>query len=364
VSVRRDVVSLLGFVQQLPGGRPAVARLKLAARRAQNTSRQVLGLRDWRRRTPPVAWTRSRTEPPVVPDVPVDISTMSVYRTERFPRSGPAPWLDRPEARSLIRQREERGEISAWEGMLARKWAHDGYVIVRNLIEADVLDHVWACYEESIRQGVVTPDIEPHFPGDPVPGRLLDPHLAIPEIAELMHHPDLVHVVELLLGAETIPFQSISGHKASQQAIHGDSIHMTTYPEGYLVALWIAFEDIEPGSGPLEYYPGSHRLPTIYSSAVGIPESAMRESGYAQFAAKYTPTIRDVLTTRAFRPAHFHARKGDVLFWHANLLHGGSVRTDFTRSRKALVFHYFAKGCVCYHDLNGNLSRVHDPVGR
>ena len=41
---------------------------------------------------------------------------------------------------------------------------------------------------------------------------------------------------------------------------------------------------------------------------------------------------------------------GDVLFWHANLLHGGSPRKNLALSRKALVCHHFAKGAVTYHD--------------
>jgi len=44
---------------------------------------------------------------------------------------------------------------------------------------------------------------------------------------------------------------------------------MTTYPEGYLVGAWVAVEDIHPDSGPLVYYPGSHRLPYYLSKEVG-----------------------------------------------------------------------------------------------
>ena len=56
------------------------------------------------------------------------------------------------------------------------------------------------------------------------------------------------------------------------------------------------------------------------------------------------------------------ARKGDVLFWHANLVHGGSPRANMQRSRRAVVCHYFAEGCVCYHDLGASPSAVHGPV--
>jgi ectoine hydroxylase-related dioxygenase (phytanoyl-CoA dioxygenase family) len=131
---------------------------------------------------------------------------------------------------------------------------------------------------------------------------------------------------------------------------------MTTYPEGYLVAMWIAFEDIHPGSGPLVYYPGSHRLPVIHATDVGISPADFNEWGYREFDVKYTPTIDRLIESEQLEPSHFHANRGDVLFWHANLLHGGSARTDFNVTRKALVFHFFADGCVCYHDLRGQLA--------
>jgi ectoine hydroxylase-related dioxygenase (phytanoyl-CoA dioxygenase family) len=64
----------------------------------------------------------------------------------------------------------------------------------------------------------------------------------------------------------------------------------------------------------------------------------------------------------AIAPSWFHARKGDVLFWHANLVHGGSPRRNLQLSRKAIVCHYFAEGCVCYHDLSASPSSVHGPA--
>ncbi len=39
---------------------------------------------------------------------------------------------------------------------------------------------------------------------------------------------------------EPKPLQTIAAHKGSQQGVHSDSIHMTTYPLGYLSAAWIA----------------------------------------------------------------------------------------------------------------------------
>ena len=73
--------------------------------------------------------------------------------------------------------------------------------------------------------------------------------------------------------------------------------------------------------------------------------------------ARYEPHIRDVIAERGLEAHHFHARKGDVLIWQANLLHGGSERRNLQLSRKAVVCHFFVKGGFVYHDLAAARSR-------
>ena len=126
------------------------------------------------------------------------------------------------------------------------------------LIDQATLDEVWFHYEEHLSGGLLeTDDDDAQGPGDVLRGRTLDPHLVVPQLRALLEDRRLVDIAELLLGAEALPFQTIAGHKASQQALHSDSIHMTTYPLGYLVANWIAFEDITADSGPLRFVPGT-----------------------------------------------------------------------------------------------------------
>jgi len=214
----------------------------------------------------------------------------------------------------------------------------------------------------AIARGDVTLAPEKATEDDPHPGRYLNPHLKVEELERLLKHPVLVNFSSMVLGRPAIPFQTIASHKGSQQAEHSDSIHMTTYPVGYLAACWIAMEDIHAESGPLVYYPGTHRLPYLFSHDVGISPEDFRERGYGAYVDHYEPAIQQEIRDHGAKPEIFTARKGDVLFWHANLLHGGSARADIKRSRKALVHHYFAEGCVCYHDLSATTSAVHGPV--
>ncbi len=286
----------------------------------------------------------------------VEISTdvLENPRFEKFPYAGPFPWLDQPDAGARIDEKLAAGLITAKEAALCRLWSEKGYIILERAIEPDVLDEVWSEYEAAIANGVIELKTEGVSADDPWPGRFLDVHMKVPGFCRILRHPTLLHWVEVLMERVPAPFQTISSHKGSQQLPHSDSIHMTTYPIGYLSACWIAFEDIHPDSGPLVYYPGSHRLPYIFSRDVGIKEEDYRESGSASYHEKYEPRIQEVLAENKMQPRYFHAKKGDVLFWHANLIHGGSPRRDLRHSRRALVNHYFVEGAVCYHDLSAS----------
>ena len=300
---------------------------------------------------------------PVQPEVPVTVASVGAARVENFPATGPVPWLDRPDAIERIAERQAAGEITAKQADLCRKWHSDGYVILRGFFSAERLASVWIAYEAAIADGRLTPPPAEYEEG--MPGRVLNPHFRVPAVNDMLADPAMLDTVDLLFGVRTLPFQTSMGHKGSEQNTHSDSIHMTTYPQGFLAANWIAFEDIHADSGPLIYYPGSHRLPYAYSREVGISLAEGRK-GYEAYHAKYEPFVEASISDNALKPAYFEARAGDVLVWHANLLHGGSPRRDRRWSRKALVCHYFAEGCICYHDYTGVLSELHltKPVPR
>lgn len=288
---------------------------------------------------------------------PVRVSKLPAFRAEHFPYAGPYPWLDSEDVEADIARRIDKRAISETDAEPCRYWAKNGYLILPRLFDHATLDAVWEAYERTIAAGrIVLPD-EPAGPGDPHPGRYLNPHKKCGAFCRILKHPGLLSAIRLLMEREPRPLQTIASHKGSQQGLHSDSIHMTTYPLGYLTAAWIAFEDIHPDSGPLVYYPGSHRLPYVFSRDVGISEEDFKRDGYAPYHARYEPYIRRIVEERGIEPHYFHAKKGDVLIWHANLVHGGSPRADLSRTRKAVVCHFFVKGAFVYHDLAASRSR-------
>ena len=290
-------------------------------------------------------------------DQPLKRSQISSFRAEHFPYSGPYPWLDCDDAEARIAAKLANNEISAAEADICRYWASNGYIVIENLFDPATLDAVWKGYEAAIQAGRIKLPPEPAGENDPWPGRYLNPHRKTSAFCRILKHGGLLHFLRLLLDREPKSLQSIASHKGSQQELHSDSIHMTTYPLGYLTAAWIAFEDIHPDCGPLVYYPGSHRLPYLFSKDVGISEYDFKQNGYAPYHAKYEPRIRELVEQHGIAPRYFHARKGDVLIWHANLIHGGSARKDLALSRRSVVCHFFAKHAFVYHDLSASSSR-------
>lgn len=163
-------------------------------------------------------------------------------------------------------------------------------------------------------------------------------------------HPHLQAILNYLLNGEARLFQSINFvHEGSEQKTHSDSVHMTTYPLGGLLGVWIALEDMTPDNGPLHYYPGSHKLPYLLNDAYGNEGTRWKIGGQPYSA--YERMMEEKVREWGLEKRIFEAKAGDVLIWHANLLHGGEPHRDKSLPRKSMVLHYFKEGCICYHEV-------------
>jgi hypothetical protein len=167
----------------------------------------------------------------------------------------------------------------------------------------------------------------------------------------------LVELLSALVGSEMELFQSINFIMGSEQHTHSDSIHMTTYPLGGLLGVWIALQDVNDDNGPLHYYPGSHKLPYYLNSDYDNEGNFffIGDKDYTQYEKMLATKIRE----HGIQKQIFKAKKGDVLIWHANLMHGGEPHTNKTKTRKSLVFHYFDTNCVCYHEITQRPALMH-----
>jgi ectoine hydroxylase-related dioxygenase (phytanoyl-CoA dioxygenase family) len=67
---------------------------------------------------------------------------------------------------------------------------------------------------------------------------------------------------------------------------------------------------------------------------------------------KYEEKAARVIAQQNFPKEIFQAKKGDMLIWHSNLVHGGEPMLNPELSRKSMVAHYFAEGVICYHEIS------------
>jgi hypothetical protein len=287
-----------------------------------------------------------------IADVKVDFTKLTKVTAEMFPESGPPPWLDRPDAAEKIEAKLRAGEIDAKLAEQARYFTEHGYIILEGFYPPGLLDDIWTEYERQVYAGKVPVETYQKESGDLFLGRCLNPHLTVPRLKTLTHDARLLKLLTFLLGVRAAPFQTITGFTGSQQLPHSDAIHMTTYPVGYLTAAWMAFEDIHPDSGPLVYFPGSHKLPYLMTHDIEHDHVDEQYKRTAWYNDVYEKEIQRLIEEHKLEAKYLCCQKGDVLVWHSNLIHGGSPRKDPQLSRKAMVGHFFGEGAFCYGDRN------------
>ncbi|HEU4716252.1 MAG TPA: phytanoyl-CoA dioxygenase family protein [Bacteroidia bacterium] len=252
------------------------------------------------------------------------------------------PWLDRPDAEKMLAGNPGLEKFPLqWQEEL-QKWPARGFMILEGFASGETCDRINSELDELIREKKVDFDY--------TNSRVMNAWEHSPAIRAITKDRLLKEFLSFTLGRETVPFQTISFLKGSRQKTHSDFIHMTTEPVGYLAATWMALEDISASGGPLHYFPGSHRLPYILGEDFDHSSNALVIGD--DLYGNYEKKIAELVSEKKLQKEIFLAKKGDLLVWHANLLHGGEPVTDENASRKSLVTHYFCKGdIICYHEI-------------
>ncbi|MEZ4931727.1 MAG: phytanoyl-CoA dioxygenase family protein [Saprospiraceae bacterium] len=256
--------------------------------------------------------------------------------------AGSPPWLDLPGIAETLPQNPEFQQFSKDEQKQILHFIENGFLILKGFYN----DEEVAALNTEVERLLKEHKTDFNYTGK----KIMDAYRFSEVIDEVFFRNErLLKLLQFLMGKKIIPFQTINFIEGSEQRAHSDSIHMTTHPPGYLIASWTALEKIHEGNGPLFYYPGSHRLPYLTTQDY---DSGNTKFFLGESNKKYEDKVEEVLKDACLEKAYFHAEKGDVLVWHANLLHGGAPITEKGATRKSMVAHYFCEEVICYHEMS------------
>lgn len=253
-------------------------------------------------------------------------------------------WVDRTDAGDTIDGWLREGRISPEEAGQLQRFVRDGFVVLDAPLPEALLVQANADIDEAVRSGY-----QGYRYGDST--RLEQMHQHFKGIRDIWLHPPVHRFLSLVFGAPSRPCQSLVYVFGSQQDAHQDTVHLTPFPAGRMCGVWAALEQVREGSGELLVYPGSHRWPRVYLDDVGCAK--VRNGQWAEFGQKVVRRWGELIQDGGVQPVPYLARPGEILIWHENLMHAGSMRRDPSLSRRSVVTHHFADGALAYYDSTG-----------
>jgi hypothetical protein len=155
-------------------------------------------------------------------------------------------------------------------------------------------------------------------------------------VLDLAINEEVLLVLSLLYGGRSpFPFQTLNFKFGTGQPMHSDLIHFAGYPSLTMTAAWVALEDVSEHSGPLTYFLRSHREKFQTMSDLSCPPgkySTCYEAALAEYIS---------INKHNWTEAHMLPRKGQVVIWDSNLIHGGGFVRNEAITRMSQVTHYF-----------------------
>jgi ectoine hydroxylase len=248
------------------------------------------------------------------------------------------PWMERS-TREMIQAHPGFQSFTPSVQQALLEWNEKGFICLPGFLSPEQVDEL----ERSVTENLSRKELKNYHQN-----RLINPHRKNAMIASVFRNQDLLKLLTFILGKEILPYKTISFYKSSQQLPHSDSMFLTTEPLGYLIGGWLALEDIHPDSGVFTFYPKSHKLPYIFNADLTLASSAWRINQNHRYA--YENKVQQIIEEHGLKAEPYLAKKGDLLIWHGNLLHGTSQVINSELTRKSLVLHYFAKDVFCYHE--------------
>jgi phytanoyl-CoA hydroxylase len=265
-------------------------------------------------------------------------------------------WPDLPNAADLIEGKLAIGQITEQQAEKLTFWMNNGYVILEKALSPELADKAALDLDRAYAGGFRELKFESHAVApdhihwrpeiNPEPAKALDIHHFSPAVRDLMFADAITEFLGLIFESKAFASQTLGFLRGSAQEGHQDSAYVAYTIPRQFAATWAALEDVTIGAGELFYYPGSHRFEDfIYRERYKSVHEAQRMTGQAvprEQVERHVRSLEQRAAERGIPKMPFAAKKGDVLVWHADLVHGGNPVSRVT-TRKSIVTHYCPK---------------------
>lgn len=234
--------------------------------------------------------------------------------------------------------------LSGEQTKLVKDYHNNGYVVIPGLLPLELIDRV----QHDVEKIGFDPTIKIKRRNEQ---RIQDFWLRSEAVKELACFPVILEILGVLYGRKPLPFQTLNFRVGSEQKAHSDTIHFSSLPARFMCGVWVALQDITEESGPVFYYPGSHKLPEYNFSHIKADPKLPTYDDYPE----YEEFIGGILAVNGLKKEKFVAKKGDLFIWSSNIIHGGSPVTKEGASRWSQVTHYFFEDCYYYTPMLSNM---------
>jgi phytanoyl-CoA hydroxylase len=265
-------------------------------------------------------------------------------------------WIDSTDSFDLIRGKVSAGLITEEEGELLNFFRTQGYVVLRSALSTRDLEEARAELEGAFSGSSVYKELlfecpkvgNGHIRWDSFvtqyPAKAIDIHMFGKEIRNAVFCPKLLRILRLICDANPLATQTLGFLRGSAQEAHQDGAYVPYSIAGKFVASWIALEDVTEEAGELFYYPESHlfddffygeRFKSVFEARRNGVLGEMLEGQIKEHVIQLPKEAK----SRGLKKEKFMPKAGDILLWHADLVHGGSPISRLA-TRKSLVTHY------------------------
>ena len=254
-------------------------------------------------------------------------------------------WTDTPYATQRVAGLYEAGEISPEERDDLSHFIEHGWLVWRGAIEPALIDRFASDVHNHYRYPgkFLTTDHRHGLSSRKLSGTtpdrfesLFDLYVNMESARDVCFHPRISRFLSLIFDTKPMACQQLLFQRSNSHRVHQDTSVVAIEDPMLMTATWIALEDVVEGSGELAFYDKSHRLPHY------IFKDGSKRMHFANDDQELYVTELDAACRReGMTYERFLAKKGDVFFWTADLVHRSHPRSlPEDTSRLSCVTHY------------------------